>query len=67
MLIYYAALTFVLYRLLKVVYNLQSNPLARFPGPRLAAASHLYEFYWSIVRDGEFTWQIERIHKRYGK
>ncbi|KAI0415975.1 cytochrome P450 [Xylaria grammica] len=58
--------TLILYGLLKVFYNLFFHPLAKFPGPKLAAATHLYEFYWSIVRDGEFIWQIERLHEQYG-
>ncbi|KAJ2982869.1 hypothetical protein NUW58_g6352 [Xylaria curta] len=55
-----------MYRLLKVIYNLYFHPLARFPGPKLAAATHLFEFYWSIIRDGEFIWEIERMHQQYG-
>lgn len=60
-------LAFILYRLSKAIYNLYLHPLRRFPGPKVAAASHLYEFYWSVIRDGEFTWEIERMHKKYGK
>lgn len=67
MLAYYVLpLAFALYRLFKVVYNLYFHPLAKFPGPKLAAASHLYEFYWSVVRDGQFIWVLERLHKEYG-
>lgn len=64
---YISFLAFVFYRASKVVYNLYFHPLAKFPGPKLAAASHLYEFYWSIVRDGEFIWALERMHKKYGE
>lgn len=68
MLAYYVLfLAFALYRLSKVIYNLYFHPLAKFPGPKLAAASHLYEFYWSVIRDGEFIWVLERLHKKYGK
>ncbi|KAK3936258.1 cytochrome P450 [Diplogelasinospora grovesii] len=64
---YYALiLAFVFWRVAKVVYNLYFHPLAKFPGPKFAAASHLFEFYWSIVRDGELIWEIERMHKKYG-
>ena len=63
---YVLILAFALYRLFNVIYNLYLHPLAKFPGPKLAAASHLYEFYWSVVRDGEFIWAIERMHKKYG-
>lgn len=67
MLVYYdLLLAFALYRLFKVVYNLYFHPLAKFPGPKLAAASHLYEFYWSVVQDGQFIWVLERLHKEHG-
>lgn len=67
MLTYYIlVVAFLLHRLCKIFYNLYLHPLAKFPGPKIAAASHIYEFYWSIVRDGEFVWQIERLHKKYG-
>jgi hypothetical protein len=67
MLAYYALFfLFILYRVLKVIYNLYLHPLAKFPGPKFAAATHFYEFYWSIIRDGEFIWEIERLHKKYG-
>ena len=65
MLIHYL-LIFLLYRLSKAIYNLYFHPLHKFPGPKLAAATHLYEFYWSIVRDGQFTWEMERMHNHYG-
>ena len=64
--VYYAlAVAFVLWRVVKVIYNLYFHPLAKFPGPKFAAATHLFEFYWSIIRDGELIWEIERIHKTY--
>ncbi|OJZ89330.1 hypothetical protein ASPFODRAFT_58058 [Aspergillus luchuensis CBS 106.47] len=41
-------------------------PLAKFPGPLLAAATELYEFYYDVIRDGQFVWHIERLHQKYG-
>jgi hypothetical protein len=67
MLAYYTLfLAFLLYRVFKAIYNVYFHPLAKFPGPKFAAATHLFEFYWSIVRDGELIWEIERLHKQYG-
>ena len=63
---YLILLVLLLHRMAKVIYNLHFHPLAKFPGPRLAAAAHLYEFYWSVLRDGEFIWAMERMHKKYG-
>ncbi|KAI2894944.1 hypothetical protein CBS76997_341 [Aspergillus niger] len=49
-----------------VFYRLCLSPLAKFPGPRLAAATGLYETYYDVIRDGQFTWHIERLHQKYG-
>ncbi|CAG7932941.1 unnamed protein product [Penicillium olsonii] len=34
--------------------------------PRLAAISYFYDFYYSVIKDGMFLWQIERLHDQYG-
>ncbi|KFZ02584.1 hypothetical protein V500_00083 [Pseudogymnoascus sp. VKM F-4518 (FW-2643)] len=48
-----------------VIYNLYWSPLSRFPGPKLAAASLIYEFYYDVVK-GTFPWEIQRMHNIYG-
>lgn len=58
---------FVLFCLRVVVYRLYAHPLAGFPGPRLAAATFLYEFYYDVVKSGMYIWEIERMHEQYGK
>lgn len=47
-------------------YRLYLSPLAKFPGPRLAAVTGLYETYHDMIHDGQFTWQIERLHQECG-
>lgn len=54
------------YVTLIVIYRLYFSPLAKFPGPRLAAATGLYEAYFQIVKGGTFTWQVDRLHEEYG-
>jgi hypothetical protein len=49
-----------------IVYRLFLHPLAGFPGPKLAAVTHLYEFYFNLVQDGMFIWEVERMHAQYG-
>lgn len=67
----YAALTvvvlFVLFGMRVVIYRLYAHPLASFPGPRLAAATFLYEFYFDVIKGGMYIWEIERMHEQYGQ
>lgn len=54
------------YFLCLISYRLFLNPLAKFPGPTLAAISGWYEAYFQLVKRGRFTWQIEHLHQKYG-
>ncbi|TGO81066.1 hypothetical protein BPOR_1379g00010 [Botrytis porri] len=58
--------TFLVYQVTLVVYRLYFSPLAKFPGPKLAAASLWYEFYYDVWCDGQFTFKIRELHKVYG-
>ncbi|CZR56606.1 related to cytochrome P450 CYP3/CYP5/CYP6/CYP9 subfamilies [Phialocephala subalpina] len=48
------------------IYRLYFHPLAKFPGPKLAALSSWYEFYYDVYNDGLFFWQLQSMHERYG-
>ena len=48
------------------VYRLYLSPLAKFPGPKLAAVTLWYEFYYDVIKRGRYTWQIAKLHERYG-
>lgn len=48
-------------------YRLYFSPLARFPGPTLAALTGWYETYYDCIKEGSFWIQVEQMHKQYGK
>jgi hypothetical protein len=50
-----------------VVWRLFFSPLAKFPGPKLAAATGWYEFYFDYFHNGTYIFEIERLHNVYGE
>ena len=48
-------------------WRLYLSPISKFPGPRLAALTLWYEFYYDVIQGGMYIWEIERLHKIYGK
>nr|UWK20074.1 cytochrome P450 [Trichoderma balearicum] len=52
--------------LIQWLYNLYLHPKRKIPGPRLAAMTGLYEFWFDIVRDGKYPQEIKRMHEVYG-
>ncbi|PYH75502.1 cytochrome protein [Aspergillus uvarum CBS 121591] len=56
----------ILYFVLRSIYRLYFHPLRKIPGPKLAAITHAYEFYYNVIKGGLFIWEIERMHEVYG-
>jgi hypothetical protein len=52
--------------MLWVFYQLQLGPLAKFPGPKLAAISRLYELYYDGITSGGYVAKIRKLHEVYG-
>ncbi|KAK1473175.1 hypothetical protein CCUS01_17239 [Colletotrichum cuscutae] len=60
------SLLWLLYALQLGVRRLYFSPVSHVPGPRLAALTQLYEFYYDIVLGGQYTFKIIELHRRYG-
>jgi hypothetical protein len=50
----------------RVIYNLYFHPLSKFPGPKIAAITPLYEYYFDLFKHGMYIWEIEKMHAKYG-
>lgn len=57
------------YGIALVIYRLFFHPLARFPGPKIVAATKWWEFYKDVLvgSGGTFAFDIDKMHDDYGK
>ncbi|OQE10007.1 hypothetical protein PENVUL_c005G07059 [Penicillium vulpinum] len=59
--------SYTVYTILLYVYRLTLHPLAKFPGPKLAAASFWYEAYYDLwPYKHRYLWKIKELHDIYG-
>ncbi|KAH7112945.1 cytochrome P450 [Dendryphion nanum] len=56
----------LLYIVTLTFYRLTLHPLAKFPGPRLAAVTSWYEAYYEIILEGQYSNKIGKLHDKYG-
>jgi hypothetical protein len=40
--------------------------VAGFPGPKLAGLTFWYEFYYDVIKQGQYTFKIKELHQKYG-
>lgn len=50
----------------KYIYRMFFDQLSHIPGPKIAAATHLYEAYYNIVKTG-YCKKLLRMHEEYGR
>lgn len=64
----YLLVVCLVYATLLIIYRLTFHPIAKFPGPKIAAATKWYEFYHDCIKGGGglFSYEIDRMHEKYG-
>ncbi|KAH7407904.1 cytochrome P450 [Cadophora sp. MPI-SDFR-AT-0126] len=65
-LIAYSILAYTGYFISLAIYRLYFHPLSSIPGPKLAATTLLYEFYYDVLHSGSYIWRIRDLHAHYG-
>lgn len=48
-------------------YNLYLHPLRKIPSPKLAAMTSWPDFYYNVVKDGSYLFEIKKMHENYGE
>ncbi|KAI2638933.1 cytochrome P450 [Hypomontagnella submonticulosa] len=54
------------YILVVGVYRLYFSPLAKIPGPKIAALTTWYNAYYDLWQRGQYVWVVEEMHRKYG-
>jgi hypothetical protein len=62
----FAGVALIAYTAYGAIWRLYFSPIAKFPGPKVAALTMLYEIYYEIVKGGQYTFKIGELHKEYG-
>ncbi|RAK71513.1 cytochrome P450 [Aspergillus fijiensis CBS 313.89] len=60
------AVVLLLWTAVEAIRRLYFHPIAHIPGPRLAALTWWYEFYYDAIQPGQYVFKIQELHKRYG-
>ncbi|PMD48982.1 cytochrome P450 [Hyaloscypha variabilis F] len=56
----------LLFTVAGAIRRIYFHPLSHIPGPKLAALTWWYEFYYDIIQPSRYVFQIQELHKEYG-
>jgi hypothetical protein len=59
--------SFVAYAVYTIIYNVYFHPLAKFPGPPLAATTTYWKAYVECIADRSFCHELVELHAQYGE
>lgn len=62
----FISISLLFYILGLVIYRLFLHPLASVPGPKLAALSRGYEFWYDCIHAGKMSSKVREMHASYG-
>lgn len=48
-------------------YNLYLHPSRKSRGPKLAAMTSWPDFYYDVLKDGSYLFEIRKMHKQHGE
>ncbi|KAI3320663.1 putative benzoate 4-monooxygenase cytochrome P450 [Xylariaceae sp. AK1471] len=48
------------------IYRLYLSPLSAIPGPKFAALTYWFEFYYDGYQGGKYEFKIKELHEKYG-
>ena len=54
------------YTIYVLISRIFLSPLRNIPGPKLAALTSWYEFYFDAIQQGRYVWRIKDLHLKYG-
>jgi hypothetical protein len=56
----------LVYLLLRSIYRMKFHPLAKFPGPRLAALTSMYAGSYDLPYGSSLCKELPALHDKYG-
>ncbi|PYH92813.1 putative benzoate 4-monooxygenase cytochrome P450 [Aspergillus ellipticus CBS 707.79] len=57
---------YLAYAVALLIYRFFFHPLAHIPGPTLAKATYLFEWYYDLYLGGQLTFHLKDLHQKYG-